>query len=109
MVERDRNIRPARSRCLLDHFREHALRERRKRHAVRLNPVTHVNIASMWGIADYDAMFDPIRQARQDKSGKQLGDPLKAARAILELVASENPPAHLLCSGVMQSASFATS
>jgi len=47
-------------------------------------------------IADYDASFDPIRQAREDKSGKQLGDPRKAALAILQLIASPTPPAHLL-------------
>ncbi|ARP82698.1 short-chain dehydrogenase/reductase [Bordetella genomosp. 8] len=47
-------------------------------------------------IADYDAVFDPIRKAREEKSGKQLGDPEKAARAMLELIASENPPARLL-------------
>ena len=43
-------------------------------------------------IADYDAVFDPIRAARQAKSGKQPGDPAKAAQALLELVAAENPP-----------------
>jgi len=47
-------------------------------------------------IADYDSVFDPIRQRRQNYSGKQPGDPAKAARAILTLVASDNPPAHLL-------------
>jgi NAD(P)-dependent dehydrogenase (short-subunit alcohol dehydrogenase family) len=47
-------------------------------------------------ISDYDATFDPIRQARQEKSGKQLGDPAKAARAILTLVSLPEPPAHLL-------------
>ena len=47
-------------------------------------------------IADYDALFDPIRQARQEKSGKQLGDPVKAAHAILAVIASEAPPAQLL-------------
>lgn len=47
-------------------------------------------------IADYDQVFDPIRQARQEKSGKQLGDPQKAAKAILQLIDSEKPPAHLL-------------
>src|SRR6202012_1487896 len=36
-------------------------------------------VRSPRGIADYDSLFDPIRQARQDKSGKQLGDPFKAA------------------------------
>jgi len=47
-------------------------------------------------IADYDALFDPIRQAREEKSGRQLGDPAKAARALLQIVASDNPPVHLL-------------
>lgn len=47
-------------------------------------------------IADYDAIFDPIRQAREEKSGKQLGDPVKAARAMLAVIDSTNPPAHLL-------------
>lgn len=47
-------------------------------------------------IADYDASFDPVRQAREEKNGKQLGDPLKAARAMLQLIDSAHPPAHLL-------------
>ncbi|KVN32460.1 oxidoreductase [Burkholderia stagnalis] len=47
-------------------------------------------------IADYDALFDPIRKAREAKSGKQLGDPVKAARAMLAAIAAERPPAHLL-------------
>ncbi|WP_175925432.1 oxidoreductase [Burkholderia cepacia] len=47
-------------------------------------------------IADYDAIFDPIRQAREEKSGKQPGDPVKAARAILAVVAAQHPPTHLL-------------
>jgi NAD(P)-dependent dehydrogenase (short-subunit alcohol dehydrogenase family) len=47
-------------------------------------------------IADYDAMFDPIRETRQARSGKQLGDPAKAAKAILTLVELPEPPAHLL-------------
>ncbi|OLO04061.1 oxidoreductase [Salinicola socius] len=47
-------------------------------------------------IPDYDALFDPIRRAREEKSGQQLGDPAKAARAMLAIIASETPPAHLL-------------
>lgn len=46
--------------------------------------------------SDYDAVFDPIRKRRQEISGKQPGDPAKAGRAILRLVAADNPPAHLL-------------
>jgi len=47
-------------------------------------------------IPDYDALFDPIRKAREEKSGKQLGDPAKAARAMLAAIASDAPPTHLL-------------
>ncbi|HEY2023662.1 oxidoreductase [Paraburkholderia sp.] len=47
-------------------------------------------------IADYDESFDPIREAREEKNGKQLGDPRKAARAMLTAIAAENPPVHLL-------------
>jgi len=47
-------------------------------------------------IPDYDVIFDPVRQAREEKSGKQLGDPVKAARAMLAAIEAENPPAHLL-------------
>lgn len=47
-------------------------------------------------IADYDSLFDPIREARQAVSGKQLGDPQKLAAAVLTLIASENPPPQLL-------------
>jgi NAD(P)-dependent dehydrogenase (short-subunit alcohol dehydrogenase family) len=47
-------------------------------------------------IADYDASFDPVRKAREEKSGKQLGDPRKAAQAMLQVIASPTPPAHLL-------------
>ncbi|GGC65409.1 oxidoreductase [Undibacterium terreum] len=47
-------------------------------------------------LADYDALFDPIRQARVEKHGRQLGDPHKAALAILALAGHPQPPAHLL-------------
>lgn len=47
-------------------------------------------------IADYDAVFDPLRARRQEMSGKQPGDPAKAARAMLEIIASDDPPVHLL-------------
>jgi len=47
-------------------------------------------------VEDYDALFDPIRQARQAKSGSQAGDPAKAARALLAIVDAPSPPAHLL-------------
>jgi NAD(P)-dependent dehydrogenase (short-subunit alcohol dehydrogenase family) len=47
-------------------------------------------------IADYDALFDPVRSAREEKSGRQPGDPAKAARAMLALIGAEAPLAHLL-------------
>lgn len=47
-------------------------------------------------ISDYDQSFDPVRKAREAKSGHQLGDPQKAARAMLTLIATSAPPAHLL-------------
>ncbi len=47
-------------------------------------------------IADYDALFDPIREARQAVSGKQLGDPEKLAAAVLMMIETDNPPPQLL-------------
>lgn len=46
-------------------------------------------------IADYDAVMNPIRAARQAKSGAQPGDPARAAQALLQLVEAENPPGRL--------------
>lgn len=53
-------------------------------------------VRSPRGVADYDALFDPIRNTRAERSGKQPGDPRKAAQAMLTLVDSTEPPAHLL-------------
>jgi NAD(P)-dependent dehydrogenase (short-subunit alcohol dehydrogenase family) len=47
-------------------------------------------------IADYDALFDPIRRARLAASGNQLGNPAKAAEAVLSIVDADEPPAHLV-------------
>jgi NAD(P)-dependent dehydrogenase (short-subunit alcohol dehydrogenase family) len=47
-------------------------------------------------IPDYDAVFEPLRRRRTEYSGKQIGDPRKAAQAMLKLIASDHPPAHLL-------------
>ena len=46
-------------------------------------------------IADYDALMDPIRAARQAKSGNQPGDPAKAAQALLAVIQAPNPPVRL--------------
>lgn len=53
-------------------------------------------VRSERSISDYDAVFDPVRKRRLEYSGRQAGDPAKAARVLLELVELEEPPAHLL-------------
>jgi NAD(P)-dependent dehydrogenase (short-subunit alcohol dehydrogenase family) len=47
-------------------------------------------------IRDYDAIFDPIREARKSRNGKQPGDPAKAGKAIATFLTSSEPPLHLL-------------
>lgn len=47
-------------------------------------------------IADYDALFDPIRTRRQALADQGIGDPDRAGDAILSLLDEENPPVHLL-------------
>ena len=47
-------------------------------------------------MADYDEIFNPIREARKTKSGHQQGDPNKAGKALVELLAAPDPPARLL-------------
>jgi short-subunit dehydrogenase len=47
-------------------------------------------------ISDYDKLMDPVRKARQNKSGKQPGDAAKAAQVLLQIIEAPNPPTHLL-------------
>ena len=47
-------------------------------------------------IGDYDPIIEPIRKRRLEMSGKQVGDPRKAALAMLQVALSADPPAHLL-------------
>ncbi len=47
-------------------------------------------------IADYDAIFGPIREARKARSGQQPGDPARAGKAIADLLTAPEPPLHLL-------------
>ncbi|WP_413797995.1 oxidoreductase [Streptomyces iranensis] len=47
-------------------------------------------------IADYDALFTPIREARMAASGNQLGDPQRAAEALLHILDAPEPPGHLV-------------
>lgn len=46
-------------------------------------------------IADYDTVMDPIRAARQARSGNQPGDPARAAQALLAMIEAPNPPVRL--------------
>lgn len=47
-------------------------------------------------IDDYDELFNPIRAARVRASGNQLGNPAKAAEAVLSILDEPAPPAHLV-------------
>jgi NAD(P)-dependent dehydrogenase (short-subunit alcohol dehydrogenase family) len=47
-------------------------------------------------IGDYDELFEPIRSARIKASGNQLGNPAKAADAVLAILNEAEPPAHLV-------------
>jgi NAD(P)-dependent dehydrogenase (short-subunit alcohol dehydrogenase family) len=47
-------------------------------------------------IPDYDAIFDPIREARKSRNGHQPGDPAKAGKAVATFLTSPEPPLHLL-------------
>lgn len=53
-------------------------------------------VRSERAIPDYDAIFDPIREARKARNGRQPGDPVKAGKAIAEFLTSPEPPLHLL-------------
>nr|WP_308632602.1 hypothetical protein [Massilia sp. YIM B02763] len=52
--------------------------------------------ASILDVTDVEAIDDPVREARAEKSGKQPGDPVKAARAMLSIIGHDDPPVHLL-------------
>jgi NAD(P)-dependent dehydrogenase (short-subunit alcohol dehydrogenase family) len=47
-------------------------------------------------IADYAATAGAVRRQLRDLSGKQPGDPVRAANAIIQAVEAPNPPLHLL-------------
>src|ERR1700742_4789332 len=47
-------------------------------------------------VPDYDQLFGPIREARLKASGNQLGDPAKAAEAVLAIIDEPEPPRHLV-------------
>jgi NAD(P)-dependent dehydrogenase (short-subunit alcohol dehydrogenase family) len=47
-------------------------------------------------IADYAATAGAVRRQLREQSGKQPGDPVRAASAIIQAVEAPNPPLHLL-------------
>jgi NAD(P)-dependent dehydrogenase (short-subunit alcohol dehydrogenase family) len=47
-------------------------------------------------LPDYDEVFDQLRTARLAASGRQLGDPAKAALALLAVLDAPEPPRHLV-------------
>jgi NAD(P)-dependent dehydrogenase (short-subunit alcohol dehydrogenase family) len=47
-------------------------------------------------IPDYDTLMNPLRERRVAYSGHQIGNPAKLGEAVLKLVASDDPPMHLL-------------
>jgi NAD(P)-dependent dehydrogenase (short-subunit alcohol dehydrogenase family) len=53
-------------------------------------------VRSERSISDYDAVFNPIREARKARSGQQPGDPARAGKAIAEFLTATVPPLHLM-------------
>jgi len=53
-------------------------------------------VRSERSVSEYDTVFDPVRRRRLENSGQQAGDPAKAARVLLEIAESVEPPTHLL-------------
>jgi NAD(P)-dependent dehydrogenase (short-subunit alcohol dehydrogenase family) len=47
-------------------------------------------------IPDYEPVFGPLRAARLEANGNQLGNPQAGAAAILRLIDEPEPPAHLI-------------
>ncbi len=47
-------------------------------------------------IADYDQTAGERRRQSKKNSGKQVGDPVRGAQAIVDAVLSDNPPLHLV-------------
>ncbi len=63
--------------------------------AFRTNFFTRSYVLTDTQIEDYKPLIDEIRQGIHDYDGKQVGDPKKAALAILKIVDSDNPPIRL--------------
>lgn len=48
------------------------------------------------GVSDYEKTAGAMMKALEDMAGKQIGDPERAATAIIEAVSSPEPPLHLV-------------
>jgi NAD(P)-dependent dehydrogenase (short-subunit alcohol dehydrogenase family) len=53
-------------------------------------------VRSARSIGDYDELMGPIRANRLAADGNQLGDPAKAAAAVMSVIGNPAPPAHLV-------------
>jgi NAD(P)-dependent dehydrogenase (short-subunit alcohol dehydrogenase family) len=51
-------------------------------------------------IADYDQTAGKTREYRDDQTGKQPGDPVRAVHAMMQVVDAPNPPLHLLLGSI---------
>ncbi|WP_263381919.1 oxidoreductase [Granulicella arctica] len=51
-------------------------------------------------ISDYDVTAGKTRDYRDENTGKQAGDPLRAVHAMMQVVDSPNPPVHLVLGAV---------
>ncbi len=51
-------------------------------------------------IPDYDKTAGNIRRYADDQNGKQMGDPLRAVHAMMQVVESPNPPLRLLLGNI---------
>lgn len=54
------------------------------------------NVRPEKAIDDYKPVIEPIQNYLYGNDGKQLGDPRKAAEAMIQVVESENPPLRLM-------------
>lgn len=53
-------------------------------------------VRSPRSVPGYDELFEPLRARRAEGSGRQLGNPEKAAEALLRVIDAPNPPVHLV-------------
>ena len=64
--------------------------------AFRTNFAGDSNVRSETEIDAYQPVVEPLRQYLYGSDGKQPGDPRKAAKAMIQIVETENPPLRLM-------------